>query len=374
MDEKCGKKKVNNPKKNTLQHLSVKEMKEILKGVKNINKMTRKELCIELLRQKSNKKLEIIVKKLLSSKKTTKNIDSIKRDEYKNEKQVNLGYINYDGHNSCYIDSTIFALFHTPNKWINKTFFRNKLPDDSQLYSISTEIRQVVKSIYSDLHTGEKSLKCSNLRQLFATFEKTYNSKFKTVRKENQTKWLSRQQEPSDVLNILMKIFNIKPDVDIMISSKTTKRTEKTFFNSPIIDVGELKTNKIVYIKNYIPLLSETYDLDNGSKYTKTTKIINANVLFINVSRNYLNIEKIKTPVIPQEYIELSQKLNCVSILLHHGNNTKTGHYTCMFKYYKKWYHYDDLNNDYKYIGNFDDMLSWNNNYVTKNLVGCFYI
>ncbi len=394
MDKNCGKKKIKNPKPNTFQHLSVKEMKKLLKGVKNIEKMTRKELCLELLKLNSKKNLGNFTKKLIEKTKekksiTEKHISKIALDNTLDNTlnntskplntDINLGYINYDGNNSCYIDSTFFSLFNTPNQWINKTFFRRKLPFSNipALYSLVTEIRNVIKNLYLNLHTDKKNLTCSNLRKLFSEFEKTYNAIYKTIRKTNQTKWLTRQQEPSDVLNILMKIFDIRPDVEISITSKTTNRIEKTFFNSPIIDVGELKTHKIVYIKDYFPITNESFVLDNGTKYHKTTTLKTAPAILINISRNYLNIEKVTTPVIPEEKLDISGKiLNCNSLLIHHGNNTKTGHYTCVFKYYKnnKWYHYDDLSNTYKYLGDFQDILRWNKGFVTKNVVCCFYI
>ena len=136
-------------------------------------------------------------------------------------------------------------------------------------------------------------------------------------------------------------------------------------------------------MKDYIPTNTEEFELDNGSKYKKITKIINAPILQANIVRNFLNIEKVTTPVIPQEQIKLCSGqdrckniLKCSSILIHHGNNTKSGHYTCMFKYHinDQWYHYDDINNQYISIGTFDNVLQWRNGYVTKNLISCLYV
>lgn len=380
--DKCRKKKIkkSNPD-NIYQNLSVIDMKKKLEGiVKNVNKLNRQELCQELYKimSKQPTKKKIIKKTLLIKEYQNENV----------EKKISntFGFINYDGSNSCYIDTTIMALFHRPSKYIKNLFIKTLVDKNDKLYTIKNSIHNELSTIYKNLHKpnqiAENNTKCSHLRSLFSNFDNQYKNLYNNVKFE-QIEWIKTQQEPRDVTDMLLKIFNPLKNLKVNIVTKSGKRSEKRWFNDSLIEIGELMSNKIVYLKNYIPINSETYNLDNGSIFKKKTEIKDAKVLFINISRNFLNKEKITTPVIPEESFVISTSgktadkiFNCVSILLHHGANTSGGHYTCVFKFYKdeKWYHYDDLQKNYKLIGDFNDMLNWNNNIVKKNMIACVYL
>lgn len=362
MEEICGKKKLKNPKIDTLQHLSVQEMKDKLYYIKKIHKLNRLQLCIEILKQKHIK----------IKKSPTNNLE--------------LGFIAYDNKNSCYIDTTIMALFHRPKvKWINDNFFKNELPHSQyfSLYQTTDNIRQELQTIYKNLHSIKQDIKCSNLRNLFSIFDKQYKIAYNV--NPEKIEWIRSQQEPNDILNILLRIFKIPPTIKIRQVFKKSKQTDKFFFNSIQIDVGELINNNIVYLKNYIPKTKDIIHQDDGSTNLKTTLIIQAKLLFVNINRNYLGEQKLITSVIPEEYFKIcatkspencKKIIKCVSIIIHHGNSVKGGHYTCVFKFYKddQWYHYDDLQSKYILIGNFKNILEWNDNYITKNMVGCIYL
>lgn len=351
----CGKKKVKNPEPNTFHHLSVTDMKKALVEVPGVSKMTRKELCEKMLAKQEGKL------------------------------PPNLGFIHYDGHNSCYVDTMIFSLLHTPRlKWIRENLIKRVIPFpvNSELHDIVKNVQLTLQTMYENIHKKDSpSLSCSRLRKLFAAFDDVYNKK----KPGRNLKWLQHQQEPTDVINILMKMFDIKPDVKTRLVSKTEKRTDVLYFNSPFIDVGELKSKRIVNMKDYIPKHTDKFQLDNGDMFKKQTSIFHANVLMINVVRNYLDIEKVTTPVIPVNKFTLcmtrsSQQckkvMKCVSILIHHGT-VKGGHYTCIFRYYKddKWYHYNDLSPTFEYIGsNISDVINWKNGLAVKNMVACIYV
>ena len=230
--------------------------------------------------------------------------------------------------------------------------------------------------LYNDLHkNNNKNLKCSSLRSLFSSFDKQYITTHKSVENIN---WINKQQETRDVINMMLKIFDTPRTIKVRIITKSEKRTEKRWFNDPIIDIDMLMSHRKIYLKDYFPKNTEIYDLENNVKFKKVTEIIDANFLIINITRNFLNEQKIMTPVVPEEYLNLTNKkqLTCTSILIHHGTGVKAGHYTCVFKYFKdnKWWHYDDMNNEYKLIGSFTDMLKWNHGFVKKNMVMCNYL
>ena len=360
----CGKKKLKHPKAGTLQNLSVADMKTKLKGVKNVSKMKRKELCDKLLAHMT---------KSISSK----------------SNNLGMGFIHYDGHNSCYIDTAIFSLFHDPRiTWVKQVFFKKDLPfaeSNPKLHELCQQVRTTLRSIYQGLHNKNihtRPMTCSRLRQYFATFDNLSNPKHDPRKGENM-KWLTKQQEPTDVANILMRIFDIQPDVKTRVVSKTMKRTDKLFFNSPFIDVGVLKANKLVHMRDFVPKNVDTFTLEDGTKYTKVTRVIQSRLLVVNVVRNFLDVEKVTTPVIPEEELRVcavrqgekcKKILRCVSIMIHHGS-AKGGHYTCVFKHHKDgcWYHYNDLSEGYEHIGDFMDVLRWKNGIVPKNLVNCVY-
>ena len=343
----CGKKKLKNPTKNTLQHLSVHDMKEKLKNIPNKYKMTRQELCDILLK--------FGIPNSVSPSKS-------------------MGFIKYDGNNSCYIDTMIFSLIHNKNKYILNNLFKSEIKHPSQkLITIAENIRDSIKYIYYNIH-GKKPyyIYCTILRNLFDKFDKEYNK----VNKIEMIDWIDDQQEPNDVSNVLMRVFNIKPEVSIHIKTPTFKRREKVFFNNTTINVDVLLENSIIKLKDYIPLTTDSFTKENGSVYIKTVEITKSKFLQINIIRNFLNEKKIKSSIIPLEILDFkNKKLNCTSILIHNGSSPNSGHYTCVFKNYKDdlWYLYDDLKTDYRLMGSFSDTLKWKDGYIKKNLVSCIY-
>jgi hypothetical protein len=132
-------------------------------------------------------------------------------------------------------------------------------------------------------------------------------------------------------------------------------------------------SNTKIRLSNYFPIRKQ---IINNITYTE--KIISAPMLCIRVPRALDSEDKNTTIVIPEETIKLQNGsiLKCSSIVIHHGNNINSGHYTCMFKYFKDnlWYHYDDITNNYVKIGSFNDMLKWKKGYVPKNQNMCVYV
>jgi hypothetical protein len=337
MNEKCGKKRIKKPKPDTYQNLSVIDMRKQLKGlVKNVYKLNRQDLCQELYKQEqvSQKNYKLIPKR-------------------ERESISELGFLNYDGSNSCYIDTSIMSLFHTPNNILKELIV-----------------------LYNDLHkNSNKNAKCSRLRSLFSSFDNQYKKRNKGM---DNIDWINSQQEPRDVINMLLKIFDIKRTIKVRVTTKSLVRIEDRWFNDPIINFDVLMSKRIIYLKNYFPITTEIYTLENNERFKKINEIMDANFLFININRNFMNETKVITPVIPEEYLTLSNKkqLLCTSILIHHGSTTYSGHYTCAFRYFKdgKWWYFDDMMNKYKLIGSFSDVLEWNNGYIKKNMVSIVYL
>ena len=89
--------------------------------------------------------------------------------------------------------------------------------------------------------------------------------------------------------------------------------------------------------------------------------------------------KKIRNIIIPCESIITNKnQLNCISIIIHHGANYNSGHYTCAFKYQgnSRWYMYDDTSrNDPEIIGkdgSFEDVI--NSDLIRRNSTYFFYV
>ena len=62
------------------------------------------------------------------------------------------------------------------------------------------------------------------------------------------------------------------------------------------------------------------------------------------------------------------------SIILHNGQGTTGGHYTCIIKQGRHWMHYDDIAPSLALIGaKFADIARWNDGYALRNCTQLFY-
>jgi hypothetical protein len=259
---------------------------------------------------------------------------------------VKIGFLNF-ANNSCYFDSLLVALFHSPRMHV---WLKDNLFDKTKLYvkqenlnDIYKQIRKVLLEIYNHIQNGTTRTHCTDLRKLFEEFDTEYKKKNKI----EVIEWKKTQQEPRDVINAFIRIFKIQPDVVTSIEvSDESPREELSLFNSIIINTY---SNDKKSIEDYIP---------SNNKITYQ----DASVLLINVSRGYIKDNKQlkdeKTKVIPSEIIKLKEaKLKLVSIIVHINPNVESGHYVSYIKNNNNWYEYDDLKSSYKKIESFDSII-----------------
>lgn len=220
-------------------------------------------------------------------------------------------YLLYEN-NSCYIDSVFIAIFHNPYSEISK-------------YMISKN-NKIINNLILDLHNNKDFMKITILRKYF--YDKTKNKE-----------WLYDQQDPMDVIDILIKLLNINETLIL--------NTELKYFN--FIYILPNQTKKIIKFFNKIIFIKYKF-------------------LFINIIRNNNGVKN-EDIAIPCENIG---DLHCSSIIIHHGSSVSSGHFTCIFKKYKtnKWFHYDDLNTKYEEV---DDIYNWKNKYILKNSCSFIY-
>ena len=287
-----------------------------------------------------------------------------------------LGMLTFDS-NSCYLDCTLMALFHRPN-----VLWTQKLLNTAHLRKFSTKLAKQADNtakellaVYNTIHQQGKTMSCTELRSALHDFDELYYKTYKTATRDD-VEWKETQQEPRDVINVLQRLFNITDDVNVEFTgSDGDINKRKLGFADVIVPSAYLKVNEKVRLDDFIPV---TFDPETKTK----KKYVNASVLWVTFERTYAvdgdldNQIKLNTQVYPMEKITLEKKkLECVSIIIHHGNSPHIGHYTCLIKHSKEevWYHYDDMKDTFESVtGGFAAILA--NKKWLANITSCFYI
>jgi hypothetical protein len=305
-------------------------------------------------------------------------LNKYKIDELKeiSERVCNNIYINYDGYNSCYIDSLMVALFNTKNDMIRKILLDAPLKyydNCPELLDYGNEIREELIKIYITISMQKKNsqiTKCTNFRLLMQKYYDAYKTNIN--KKYDKIEWTRTQNDYSDILTFLTVIF----DIPHILKYKINDRIEERYFVD-LFPLDELlKTDKI-YIKDFYPKYTKIMEYENSKnelKYHKDTiEYLSSKFLFILINRKILE-EKLETKIIPALKLKLKENpynLYLNSIIIHQGGNDG-GHFICLYECKGIWYEYNDLNVSNKYvIGTLEDII--NNDYYTENIVGLFY-
>jgi len=286
--------------------------------------------------------------------------------------------------NSCFIDSVLIALMHIKKE--NNPILKDILESANSYTNVKNRltlakygdsIKDELVSIYNKIHDKNQNpiYICGSLRGLFDKFDKQYTKQIN----ENleQIEWLKSQQEPADFIRILDRIFNIHKNTmvqnTITIDEEIANSPQKVMFNDIIIE----PKNTTINISDFIPVTTNEFINNITHKKTITKRsYLESTGLFVNIMRGYKGIAvgntKSTARVITPETITLANNkvLNLVSIIVHHGRSIGSGHYTCIAKHGTAWYNFDDLKDNYEYIGKFEN-ISEN---VFKNQVALIYI
>lgn len=292
--------------------------------------------------------------------------------------------LEYDGINSCYLDSLLVSLFSSNDNLIYELFFKNTIVN-KRLEDVVLPVKKELLKIYKIINNyGEEYYKCSSLRKFLEDFKKKYNKLYpnNTI---DQNNWLESQSEPVQTLEYLNMILNFsdttittlnnwgsnsKPTKKILATKPITSRKQN---NSVIFRIYCDENKKTLNISDKIPSLISITKFDknnlwkpNNTKYKyklEEIQINSAKLLFVHIDRLVYNavannIVKMETIIKPAKKITL--KDNSVkhlhSIILHSGA-INFGHYTCLFKCKNKWYLYDDLKKNIKYAGSYTSII-----------------
>jgi hypothetical protein len=387
--------------------INVKLLKEELMQVKDNDKSQYKQLKVfikylkkEVKTKEGIKKMKEGIKKTKEGIKKTKEGIKMTKEDYINEikkqypyyvslnkykleelkkiydRVCNNIYINFDGLNSCYVDSLMVSLFNTKNDMIKKILlgspikYYEKCP---KLLDYGNQIREELIKIYDTISLQKKNsdlYKCRNFRLLmqkyYTSYKKYVNKKYDVI------EWTETQNDYADILSFFAIIFDI-PDV---LKYKLNDRIELKYFVD-LFSLDELLATDKIYIRDFYPKYERTFESENKygiiEKFTKKIEYVSAPFLFILFNRIYLE-EKLETKIIPILKLKLKENQNNLylnSIIIHQGEKNN-GHYTCLYECKGIWYEYDDMNvRNITIIGSLDDIIA-NDNY-TENITGLFY-
>ena len=163
--------------------------------------------------------------------------------------------------------------------------------------------------------------------------------------------WKTDTLEPRDVIDIFVRMF------DIPNSITSSKNNQELLFNGVIIQIT-LESEAIVKVKDHFPV-----DIEEDITY-KTDKAI-----MINISRGFVQKGKEIKLFNVLSFEEAIGKLQLKSIIVHHGDSPKGGHYTAYIIHDGTWYHYNDMEG-YEFIGMIKNMKKDD----AKNIVALFYL
>lgn len=293
--------------------------------------------------------------------------------------------LTYDGRNSCFFDSFVMALFHAKSTWV-ETVVLGSPPAAAHIRPLvdkAEAIRRDLRELYEKLNDRQfrGALTCSSTRRLFAEYDREYERHFAPARGANVVEWTHTQQEPADVLSMLHKVFRIPDDTLHVVRSArptgTSCDVERRSFCSLVVGVGDLVESPRVWLDDLLPLRTEKYALEGGGTLDRTSLLVRADFVVVTVVRNYAGERKLRTPVVPAEHVWISARgrLACRSIVLHHGDSTGHGHYTCVVRDDSQggWFHYDDTRTVLEFIGGFPDVIEWRAREVLGNSVALVY-
>lgn len=268
------------------------------------------------------------------------------------DKECQFKFPTYDK-NSCYLDVTLVALLYH-NTFIYNEILNKEIPKKNK---IASRIHNYLVKIYNRLGTEDITKYRKKLRYYLQKYSETT---------DEPKKFTCDQLEPSDVISLLMTLY----DVNILV--KTSSYVQKTK-QSKWISVSEnvILMNPVILVNVQDPEFNsdldtylyyqksefepENYFLHQGHKYKyrhQLTSYEDAPFLWVNIRRLYFgNIPDLRVVKIPEKIDR--KKLR---IIIIHSGGAHGGHYTLYFKCKRKWYFYDDTQPKIKFIGVFSDL------------------
>ena len=137
----------------------------------------------------------------------------------------------------------------------------------------------------------------------------------------------------------------------------------RIFKSSPVILIPSqsITDSKITYyLDQYEDAIFDENNLyrhSDGKTYKRRIEIkniIESDYLIFYIQRLLTERKRLYNKIIPDETITLqnNKKLNLHAIVVH-----RNVHYTCYIKCNNYWFYYNDMSDEIKYVGNYNDMI-----------------
>jgi hypothetical protein len=279
-----------------------------------------------------------------------------------------LNYIK----NSCYIDSVLLALFAIPNKILDKNILKKDLSYISQSKKKWIGCGRDVNSDFFNRKQVQNELNriANSMRGMEQVRDCTMLRKYLENCPGSQEFHRGGMQDAGEFLLYLFNIF----EVGIMTKHRVTYVTNSTTIppenvvqtfqefqiSSPVYNISShrLRTNKSLDIRDFLKDIEDARlssddlyrDPDTGIKYKRRieiNKVISTPYIVFNAQRLYSNGSRSHTPIKFPDKIKIGKNVLILQAVIVHENH----HYTCYIKYNKFWYHYDDITNSTKWLG-----------------------
>ena len=299
--------------------------------------------------------------------------------------------------NSCYLDSTLFALLCNESEFIHKYILDTplKIRDNAREIKCNvnandiegditiidwvnrTKIQEQLKYIYNHITNGGEndSYKCTNLRNVLKLCPGARLFQGEDI------------AESGEFLRFILSLFETNVAVVNFTTYATSSLTENPSFrdlvktsailhdNASVIHYIEtsqiMKTPQNLYyeLRSFIRykddsgiLTDDNLFLFEGRKYKRRIRVVelvDTPYLIFEIGRFFGEGVFYRTKIIPNEIITLNNmKSFCLSSIVVFSNSG--AHYTCYFRCGNIYYYYNDIESSFEKIGNYNDLLMVN--------------
>ena len=271
--------------------------------------------------------------------------------------------LTYTG-NSCYQDSILLALLALPNRFIDRNIL---YVDTSSIKSetvcderVREEIRDELVRITDAIRGEKRGETCSRLRTLLERCKHSSEAFHSTG-----------QQDAGEFLLYLFSIFGVN---GLFVRRQTfvsnslaelpedlVKVTDVSFETSPVVVVSSdvLEGKQQVSLADFLQQQEDSvfdeknlFRGPNNVTYRRRQElygVVKGEFLVFYVQRLFLG-RRVYTEVVCPERVF---GLELYAIVVH-----ERAHYTCYIKCSKKWFYYNDLSDEIKGIGTYNDMFA----------------
>jgi ubiquitin C-terminal hydrolase len=286
--------------------------------------------------------------------------------------------------NSCYLDTALFCLFAGPKDFINDMLYtdldkrKKEIEKNGTLRFCGNPLNTDItnrKEVQKQLRYIAESItgKSDKIVEYCTDFRKSLIHCRGIPCKGEEEYHTGSEADSGEFLRYLFKVLPVKRATKKIITYGSNDN--KPLFNTKSTEISSIEgTASVVHIVSIFELLDlpesgvnisdliiekndsgiiedEEYWKSefNGKKYKrciKITSIVDSPIIIVNIRRLITEElggrkELCHTPVYPDEYITTSngQKFVFYAVIVHNGRC----HYTCIAKYGKIWYYYDDV-------------------------------